>query len=261
MTELHFQKWQATGNDFVIVDNRSAILSSPSSDWIRKLCDRKFGVGADGFMYINNHPNLDFEMKYFNSDGKEAEMCGNGARCIIGYALQKGIISDSTHFQAIDGEHHGWVLSEDQYRIKMVDVNKIIKTDQGIFLNTGVPHLVILSENPDEVDVFHLGRQIRYSNEFSPKGTNVNFINYSDGILQMRTYERGVEDETLSCGTGAVASCIATEYLNNHNKSNYDIRVPGGMLKVSFERTGPEQFEKIYLEGEAKMVFEGTLVL
>lgn len=260
MTELHFQKWQATGNDFIIVDNRKSVLSDPSSDWISRLCNRKFGIGADGFMYINQHPVLDFEMRYFNADGHEAEMCGNGARSIIGFALGKGIISNLTHFQAIDGEHHGWVLDKDQYRIKMVDVNAIEKNSLGFFLNTGVPHQVILSENPATVDVIKTGREIRYMHEFAPKGTNVNFIKFSDDVLVMRTYERGVEDETLSCGTGAVASCIANEYLNNLGKSDYNVQVPGGNLKISFNRTGPEQFQDIYLEGEAKMVFEGTMV-
>lgn len=261
MTELRFQKWQATGNDFVIVDNRNGIIRDLSSEWISRICNRNFGVGADGFMFIQNHPELDFEMKYFNANGLEAEMCGNGARSIIGFVKNMGIISDSTSFKAIDGLHSGWIIGKDQYRIKMVDVNAIKKNNQGIFLNTGVPHLVIFSEDPEQIEVVKQGREIRYSMEFAPKGTNVNYANYSDDILRMRTYERGVENETLSCGTGAVAAAIATEYLNNYDKSTYEVLVPGGKLQVSFERTGKEQFRNIYLEGEAKMVFEGIIEL
>jgi len=261
MTELRFQKWQATGNDFVIIDNRDGILTDLSSKWISRICDRNFGVGADGFMFIQNHPNLDFEMKYYNADGNEAEMCGNGARSIIGFAKKNGIISDSTGFKTIDGIHHGWIIGKDQYRVKMVDVNAIKENDKGVFLNSGVPHLIIFTKDPDQIDVLKQGKEIRYSKEFAPKGTNVNFINYSDKILRMRTYERGVENETLSCGTGAVASSIATEYINNFGKSTYDVQVPGGKLKVSFKRTNKDQFQEIYLEGEAKMVFEGIIKL
>ncbi|MEA1878609.1 MAG: diaminopimelate epimerase [Bacteroidota bacterium] len=259
MAELRFQKWQATGNDFVIIDNRNGILTDLSSEWISRICNRNFGVGADGFMFIQNHPELDFEMKYYNADGLEAEMCGNGARSIIGFVKNLRIIDNSTTFQAIDGVHQGWVLRPDYYRIKMVDVDEIIENEKGISLNTGVPHLVIFTEAPDQTDVFQLGKEIRYSKEFAPKGSNVNFSNYSDNILRMRTYERGVENETLSCGTGAVASAIATEYLNNYGKSTYEVQVPGGKLKVSFERTNKNHFQEIYLEGEAKMVFEGNI--
>ena len=259
MTKIHFQKWQATGNDFVLVDNRDGALMDLSAKWIQKLCDRKFGVGADGFMLLQNHLELDFEMRYFNADGHEAEMCGNGARSIIGFALNKGIIRDSTHFKAIDGPHKGWIISPDNYRIKMVDVHSISKMGKGLFLNTGVPHLVIFSEDPEQIDVLDQGRKIRNSQEFAPQGTNVNFAEFSKDIIRMRTYERGVEDETLSCGTGAVACSIATEYSTNSGKYEYEVRVAGGQLKVSFERSGPEQFEEIYLEGEAKMVFEGIL--
>jgi len=263
MTELHFQKWQATGNDFVIIDNRNEIFTDLSSSRISRICDRNFGVGADGFMFIRNHPEFDFEMKYFNADGIEAEMCGNGARSIIGFAKSLGIITNSTNFQAIDGAHQGWVLSQDNYRIKMVDVKAVRTNKQGIFINTGVPHLVVFTEDPNKIDVLNLGRKIRYSREFAPKGSNVNFISYQDNIIKMRTYERGVENETLSCGTGAVAAAIATEYLNNIGKSIYEVETPGSVspLKVTFKRTGQDQFQEIYLEGEAKMVFEGKISL
>ncbi|MCK5821283.1 MAG: diaminopimelate epimerase [Bacteroidales bacterium] len=261
MGELQFQKWQATGNDFVIIDNRDGILTNLSSDWISRICDRNFGVGADGFMYIQNHNECDFEMKYFNSDGLEAEMCGNGARSIIGFAKSLGIIDRTTSFQAIDGIHRGWVLQADHYRIKMVDVTAIKKDAHGIFLNTGVPHLVIFTKFTDQLNVFEQGRKIRYSKKYEPGGTNVNFISFDGNSIMMRTYERGVENETLSCGTGAVASAIALEYLHNNGMSTYEIKVPGGILKVSFKKISKDHFQEIFLEGEAKMVFKGTIKL
>ncbi len=261
MAEIHFQKWQATGNDFIIVDNRNKILKNLSSEWISMICDRNFGVGADGFMFIQNHQNLDFEMRYFNADGNEAEMCGNGARSIIGFARSLGIIADSTTFQAIDGIHNGWITRQDHYRIKMVDVDVINSVDRGLFLNTGVPHLVIVTADPDQIAIVKQGREIRYSKEFAPDGTNVNFIDNRSDIIRMRTYERGVENETLSCGTGAVASAIATEYMNNSGKSKYEVQASGGLLKISFNRSDTDQFRDIYLEGEAKMVFKGDIVV
>lgn len=261
MTELHFQKWQATGNDFVIVDNRLEILTDLSPEFIRRICDRKYGIGADGFMFIRNHPDFDFEMHYFNSDGHEAEMCGNGGRSIIGFAKGLGIIQSQTEFWAIDGIHQAWTLGEDQYRIQMVNVKGIKAERDSAFLNTGVPHLVLFTDDPQAVDVVARGRKWRYDPAFAPKGTNVNFINFSGNTVQMRTYERGVEDETLSCGTGAVASAIATEFKQNAGFSEYQVQVPGGRLKVRFHRSGPEEFEQIFLEGEALLVFKGSILL
>ncbi len=261
MTEIHFQKWQATGNDFVIVDNRNHQLNNYSSDIIRRLCDRKFGVGADGFMLLENCDEYDFEMKYFNADGIEAEMCGNGARSIIGFASELGIISDNTVFKAVDGIHHGEMINQLTYRIKMADVNKISRTESGIFLNTGVPHLVIFTNDLNNERVYEEGKRIRYSKEFAPQGTNVNFIHLSGGEIKMRTYERGVENETLSCGTGAVAACLATIFQNPSDKESFIVNVPGGSLKVSFKQFKKNQFSDIYLEGEAQKVFTGTMAI
>ncbi len=261
MTELHFQKWQATGNDFVIVDNRDGVLKNLSPEWINGICDRKFGIGADGFMFVNKHPKLDFEMKYFNADGYEAEMCGNGARSIIGFTYLLGMIGQSTEFLAIDGQHHGWVIGADKYKIQLVDVEAINQDDKGIFLNTGVPHLVVFCEDPSQIDVVKEGREIRNNPDYAPKGTNVNFVNSKQEVITMRTYERGVENETLSCGTGAVASAIATEFIEKQGLTSYQVKVPGGQLLVKFKQTGPNSFQNICLEGEAKKVFEGTIKL
>ncbi|MBT3241766.1 MAG: diaminopimelate epimerase [Bacteroidetes bacterium] len=261
MTEFHFQKWQATGNDFVIVDNRTHQLNNYSPHIIKSICDRKFGIGADGFMLLKSSKKYDFEMKYFNADGFEAEMCGNGGRSIVGFARKLGIISDITRFKAIDGLHDGVVLGEDNYRIKMARVEEVVQKESGIFLNTGVPHLVVFSKDLDKEDVFKTGRALRYSQEFAPSGTNVNFIQPDGKQIRMRTYERGVENETLSCGTGAVAACIATEFSNHYGKEQYQVHVPGGSLLISFSRLDEQRFTDIFLEGEARMVFEGQMTL
>jgi diaminopimelate epimerase len=277
MTELHFQKWQATGNDFIIIDNRLGHFSDLSAKQIESLCDRKFGIGADGFMMIQTHPTLDFEMRYFNSDGIEAEMCGNGARSIIGYTKQLGIIGNGTRFMAVDGPHDGLVLGNSEYQINMINVNRIIESplklssDQNtdnrtaLFLNTGVPHLVVFVDRNDDLDVAVEGRKIRNMDRFKPSGTNVNFVSVNKRSLNVRTYERGVENETLSCGTGAVASAIAMEYLNELETETKlcvsTIEVPGGRLSVQFTRTSTEKFEDIYLSGPAKMVFKGQINL
>jgi diaminopimelate epimerase len=277
MTELHFQKWQATGNDFIIIDNRLGDYSDLSARQIESLCDRKFGIGADGFMMVQNHPTLDFEMRYFNSDGIEAEMCGNGARSIIGYTKQLGIIGNGTQFMAVDGPHEGLVLGNNEYQINMTHVsrisesqielssNKVNESCKALFLNTGVPHLVVFVDQNDNLDVTNEGRKIRNLDRFKPAGTNVNFVSVNKRSLKVRTYERGVENETLSCGTGAVASAIAMEYLNELETETKlcvsTIEVPGGRLSVQFTRTSTERFEDIYLSGPAKMVYKGQINL
>lgn len=280
MTELHFEKWQATGNDFIIADNRDGSLNRLSTDQIALLCHRKFGVGSDGFMYISQDPDYDFEMHYFNSDGRKAEMCGNGARSIIAFCHELGIISENTTFRAADGIHEGSVLSQDRYRIKMKDVSRIERisfadfdlneivplSPNAYYLNTGVPHLVLLTREPTDSQIVAQGRRIRFSERFHPDGTNVNFVHTDGRQLFVRTYERGVENETLSCGTGAVASALATrlqevspdEFRASVDRVS-DIHVKGGRLRVLFTQTGPENFEHIYLEGPAERVFKGQV--
>lgn len=271
MTKLHFEKWQATGNDFIIMDFSQGIPADIDQDHIARWCDRKFGIGADGFMYLDKHPDLAFDMHYFNADGLEAEMCGNGARSILGFAHQKGLIGSSGTFQAIDGPHTGFVLESDQYRIKMVDVTgfqslKIPGIDQmvagsfeeAVYLNTGVPHLVIFVKDVSQVDVFRAGKTLRWDHQFAPFGTNVNFVQIHADHIRIRTYERGVENETLSCGTGATAAAIASAIrydLGKHQK----VKVEGGELTVSFNKTGPNEFNEIFLAGQALKVFEGEI--
>ncbi len=259
MTDIHFSKWQGTGNDFIILDGRTKQFGNLSEEIIKKLCDRHFGIGADGLMILMNHPDLDFKMMYFNADGIEAEMCGNGARCMIGFAYQLGIIAEKTSFMAYDGIHAGRVLGEDKYQIKMIDVKEFKKADKHYFLNTGVPHLIVFIDDVDKVNMVEEGRMYRHSPEFSPEGTNVNFVQLVGNTIKMRTYERGVENETLSCGTGAVASAIATYLETNKKQTSFTCKVPGGQLKVTFEHLSSGKFCNIFLEGPAKQVFEGIL--
>lgn len=259
MNLIKFNKWHGTGNDFIITDNREKDNTIYSETMIKKLCNRHFGIGADGFMILDEHPEYDFEMKYYNSDGNEAEMCGNGARCMIGFAHQLGIIGNETRFMARDGFHEGSVLGTDRYRIRMIDVKELRITKDYYSLNTGVPHVVIFTSDIEKVNVREEGKLIRYSREFGPGGTNVNFVMLQDNQLFLRTYERGVEDETLSCGTGAVASAIAAYIATAKNKTGWNCLVPGGELFVQFEEKNDASFGNIFLEGPAVKVFEGII--
>lgn len=261
MTAIKFSKWQGTGNDFVILDNRDEKIGEPSAEMIRILCDRRFGIGADGLMILNNNQIYDFSMNYYNSDGLEAEMCGNGGRCMIGFAHQLGIIGDETRFLASDGLHKGKVLEDDKYIIQMIDLKEFRKTDKYYYLNTGVPHIVILVDNVDKVDVFNEGRKLRNSTDFKPSGTNVNFVQKIESGIKMRTYERGVENETLSCGTGAVASAITSFLEFGLKNKKIKCLVPGGELTVCFERNKSGEFSEIYLEGPAHQVFSGEITV
>lgn len=271
MTEFHFQKWQATGNDFILMDFREGTPKGLNEELIAQWCHRKYGIGADGFMFLSHHPTGDFEMHYFNADGKEAEMCGNGARSIIGFAHQLGIISSRTVFYAIDGPHEGFVLDNQTYRVKLADVNgwsvpKIPElaaivpnmVHRPYFLNTGVPHLIIFVDNPDTPDILATGRKLRQHTLFQPAGTNVNFVHLNEGGIRMRTYERGVENETLSCGTGATAAAIAAAEIKNFPQPVI-VTVAGGHLAVSFKKTGKKTFQEVFLEGKAIPVFEGKM--
>lgn len=263
MKPIPFQKWQGAGNDFVIIDNRTGEYSGFAAGFIKKLCDRHFGIGADGLMLIGHDDKADFRMSYFNSDGYAAEMCGNGGRCIVAMAYQIGICGSDATFVIGNERHEANLLREDQVRLRMIDVDSIepvmtVSGIDGIFLNTGVPHLVVFYDDIGALDVSHLGRQIRFDVHFAPAGTNVNFVKLAGSHIEIRTYERGVEAETLACGTGNVAAAIAAEFKTGAGYQEYLNRASGGVLKVFFNRTGPESFRNVYLEGPAVKVFEGT---
>ncbi len=249
-----FFKYQGTGNDFIILDNRDHKYSSLSTEHINRLCDRKFGIGADGLMMLENHDQYDFEMKYYNSDGKEGSMCGNGGRCLVAFAKKLDIINDKTTFIASDGVHHANISTDNIVSLKMQDINKVDIKDKYYFLDTGSPHYVCFKEDVKDLDINILGSEIRYSKEFKPNGTNVNFVEISENNLNVRTYERGVEDETLSCGTGVTASAICAAIKNTEPYKTYNIKTLGGELKVHLNKV-ENTFSDIWLEGPAKLVF------
>jgi diaminopimelate epimerase len=263
--EITFYKYQATGNDFILIDNRTSKLTL-SQKQITRLCDRKFGVGADGLMLIEHHPILDFELVYYNSDGSQS-LCGNGSRAAVHFASLLGIVNGATSFQAYDGEHAAQILQEGIVRVKMNDVQEVKSLDQSIFINTGSPHVIQFVDDVDSFPVFEEGQKIRYSDPFKPGGTNVNFVQIlAENKLYVRTYERGVENETLSCGTGVTAAALAAS--TRGLTSPIEIKTKGGTLSIEFksgqsglpaDKAGT--FTDIYLVGPAKMVFKGTLEL
>lgn len=259
MVHQSFYKYQGTGNDFVLIDDRKSSFNIKNSDLIKKLCDRRFGIGADGLILLRNHPEFDFEMVYFNADGNQSSMCGNGGRCIVAFANHLGLISDNfSKFTAIDGIHEAKVENEKYIHLKMNDVYEVNKNNDAYILNTGSPHYVILNKQVDSIDVYKEGKAIRYNNTYQEQGINVNFLEQiNDNFIKVRTYERGVEDETYSCGTGVVASCIASSIEQNKNINRFSIITKGGVLKVNFDIEN-NAYKNIWLSGPAELVFEGN---
>lgn len=256
---IPFVKYHGTGNDFILIDDRQS-LHSLDTQLISKLCNRHFGIGADGLIQLRNKKKFDFEMLYYNSDGLPGSMCGNGGRCIIAFAHSLGMIKDNAIFSAFDGTHEAKIISLDPYVVSlhMNDVSEIENNPQFIYLDTGSPHVVRFVHDVNEIDVISEGREVRYNNRFKSNGTNVNFVELRDGNLHVRTYERGVEDETLSCGTGVTASVIASSFYNKNITTGCTVFTPGGKLKVYFYSDG-NRFSNIWLEGEAEMVFSGEI--
>ncbi len=253
-----FYKYQATGNDFVIVDNREGKFSF-SIDDIKKICDRKFGVGADGIMLIEKHPSFDFNLIYFNADGSPS-LCGNGSRAAVMMASALGVVNGKAKFNAYDGAHEAQLLPNGNVRLKMNDVKEIKSSSEGVFLNTGSPHFIKWVSEIKNYPVFEEGEKIRYSEAFKPAGTNVNFAEQlKDNSIFVRTYERGVENETLSCGTGVTAAALASTFYQYI--SPVTVKTLGGELSVEFKVSHDGSFTDIFLVGPAKMVFEGVLEL
>ncbi len=260
--KLHFTKYHGTGNDFIMVDNRNGIFPA-SEEIIIHLCDRHFGIGADGFITLETADNFDFRMTYFNADGKEGTMCGNGGRCCLAFALHLGLIRNRATFKSIDGVHQGEILkiAGDQVisKVKLKNVSRIEMINGHYFIDTGSPHYVIFTKNIEQQDVLNEGRKLRYSEPFHPDGTNVDFAQIFDDHIFVRTYERGVETETLSCGTGVTASMLATWLYTDGLFKHHHIATMGGSLKVTFKPTAENRFEDIWLEGPAQKVFSGTI--
>jgi len=256
--KIAFSKYHGTGNDFIIIDDRNnKIQSKLSPKIINQLCKRRFGIGADGLILLKKHRSLDFKMIYYNADGKESSMCGNGGRCLIHFAKQLKVFKSHCTFDAIDGLHEGRV-EKDKVHLKMADVDQIKKYRQVYVLDTGSPHYVKFVEDVANLNVFKEGSKIRYNNTYSKNGINVNFVQCTSNRIQVRTYERGVEDETYSCGTGVVASSIATILEHKLKNKKVAIKTLGGNLEVTFQKTH-KGFENIWLIGPAVLVNSGIV--
>jgi diaminopimelate epimerase len=255
-----FFKYQGTGNDFVIIDNRNGHDLKLTTEQVKRLCDRKFGVGADGLMLLNDKSGFDFEMVYFNSDGREGTMCGNGGRCLIKFADSIGIQREMYKFSATDGDHEARIDADGIVYLKMNDVDMIVNHHSDFLVDTGSPHYVKLIPKLATFDVVKKGREIRYSREFEKEGINVNFVEQLDepDKIFVRTYERGVENETLSCGTGVTAAALVC-YHNENGFNEVEVKTLGGRLNVEFDRVDDGKFRNIWLCGPAERVFAGTI--
>ncbi|MEI6682888.1 MAG: diaminopimelate epimerase [Bacteroidota bacterium] len=255
--KIQFFKYQGTGNDFIIIDNRT-IQWEPAESEISGLCDRHTGIGADGLMLLGDMAGFDFAMRYFNSDGKESTMCGNGGRCMTAFARHLALIDTRARFWAVDGSHEA-EFTDPVYRLKMKDTRLEILFEDGYLLNTGSPHFVVFTHDVAGIDVSSAGRALRNDDRFAPDGVNVDFVESGEDGLFVRTYERGVEGETLSCGTGVTAAAIIAAYLTPGNREFYQIKTLGGNLRVSFRQSGLS-FSDVWLEGPALQVFQGEFL-
>jgi diaminopimelate epimerase len=254
---ITFNKYQGAGNDFIIIDNRNGLVNPDDSKLINRLCDRRFGIGADGLILISEHKVGEYEMKYFNSDGKLGSMCGNGGRCAAHFAWKSGIAGIKQRFQAYDGIHEATV-NDDHVNLQMSNVSGYKIIGGNYFINTGSPHYIVFSKDIDKIDVATEGKKLRWSDKFAPGGTNVNFVQVTDNGLYVRTFERGVEEETFACGTGVTASAIASVLKGHFDTNSVNVKAKGGDLKVEF-KIANEQITNIWLYGPATFVFEGII--
>lgn len=254
---MTFYKYQGTGNDFIIFDNRDAKISFTTAQ-VAQMCNRHFGIGADGLMLLQKADGYDFKMVYYNSDGRESSMCGNGGRCITAFAKSLGIINDTASFLATDGPHTATIDANGIVSLHMGDVSGMDIHEGHTILNTGSPHYVLWVKDVKDIDVFREGRRIRNQPEFQPDGINVNFVQLHEGEISVRTYERGVEDETMSCGTGVTAAAIAAT-AKFEGRFDTAIDTPGGNLKVTFTKNTPTSATDVMLIGPAAFVFKGEI--
>lgn len=256
--KIDFYKYQGTGNDFVLLDNRNDSFGKQDTKLIAKLCHRKFGIGGDGLILLENSAISDFKMIYFNADGYEGSMCGNGGRCIVAFAKKLKIIKNKTTFEAVDGLHHA-SIENDLVKLQMANVDFILGTDSHLFLDTGSPHHIRFENNITAINVKKIGAAIRYGKPYFKVGTNVNFVEQiGNDTFKVRTYERGVEDETLSCGTGVTAVALAAHKTNKTNQNLIHLETAGGKLAVSFKEEKNCYYD-IFLIGKAIFVFNGEI--
>jgi diaminopimelate epimerase len=259
--ELEFYKYQGTGNDFVMIDNRSNTFPKENTELVAHLCNRRFGIGADGLILLETDTETDFRMVYYNSDGNLSSMCGNGGRCLVAFAKKLNLIQKETTFVATDGLHYATVADDGIVSLQMIDVAAIKNTSEYSYLNTGSPHHVQLVDNLEQYNVKENGAAIRYGNLYGKEGSNINFVKkINENTFSLRTYERGVEDETLACGTGATAVAIAMNAIGQTDLNVINLNVEGGKLTVSFEK-GNGKYTNVFLKGPAEFVFKGTIAI
>lgn len=259
LMQIEFHKYHGTGNDFIIIDNRTGIFPKNDTNVVAHLCDRRFGIGADGLILLENDESSAFKMVYYNSDGNESSMCGNGGRCIVAFAKKLQIIVDNVTFNAIDGLHRATIFNDDSVSLQMSDVDGVIINDNYTFVNTGSPHHIVVLDEIQNLDIKNLGSEIRYSTLYGKVGSNVNFVKQiAENEFSIRTYERGVEDETLSCGTGATAVAIAMHAIKRSTSTTIKINVVGGILEIIFEKNG-DNYNNIFLKGATQHVFKGNI--
>lgn len=255
--KIHFHKYQGAGNDFIIIDDRNDVAGLSTAQ-ISFLCDRRFGIGADGLMLLKRADGYDYKMVYYNADGNESSMCGNGGRCIAAFASKIGAAGKEQHFVAIDGPHLANIIDKDQVSLQMKDIDQVTFDDEATIMDTGSPHFVKFVADLDAIDVVAEGRAIRNRERFQPKGINVNFVQVTEKGIRVRTYERGVEDETLACGTGVTASAIAAA-CNLSGAITTAVKAAGGELEVRFTKHDAQKIDNVWLNGPAQFVFEGEI--
>lgn len=257
---IKFHKYQGTGNDFVMIDNRKGDFPKENIKLIEHLCDRRFGIGGDGLILLENDLATDFKMVYYNSDGNQSSMCGNGGRCLVAFAKSLNVIESKATFIAIDGLHKATIDQNGIVSLQMQDVEDIKIEKDYVFLNTGSPHHVTIVENLPIYNVKENGSRIRNSDLYGKAGSNINFVTQnSESEYTIRTFERGVEDETLSCGTGATATAIAMHATNKTKSTSIEINVQGGKLEISFD-VMDKKYVNVFLKGKAEFVFEGVII-
>lgn len=258
---VQFSKYHGTGNDFVMIDGREQDTSYFDNDLIRQMCDRRFGIGSDGLIILHQGIEYDFNMRYFNADGFEGTMCGNGGRCITAFAHQLKIIGLETTFEGVDGMHSSSILPNGEIRLKLKDVDSLRWAEDGYFLDTGSPHFVKFVSQIDQINMNVEGREIRNQARFGKNGVNVNFVEKggSSNRISVRTFERGVEAETFSCGTGVTAAAISSYFHFKSDILSYSVKTKGGKLNVTFKAQHHNHFTDIYLTGPVSKVYDGSI--
>ena len=267
MAKIPFMKLSGAGNDFVIINNLECIVPYENTDFVAKVCERRMSVGADGILLVEKSERADFKMRYFNADGGEAETCGNGARCISKFAHVNGITSERMRFETNAGIYESEILKSG-VKVRMSDptdvrLNFPLRLEDAVytvcFANSGVPHVVFFTEDLEGADVVNLGGQTRYHGDFQPAGTNVNFVRITnEREIDIRTYERGVEDETLACGTGSIASAVLSALLGKTIAPVAVRTASGSVLTIHFHLDDGEP-KNVYLEGDARVIYAGQL--